>query len=104
MRDGSCRASGCREQLYVVEWYKANDMSQYNTGLTATLDDTAMRFFCAPIYISLSTSPASPSHPSWPPTAVCDLLRICLNGLEHIYHDRELHPGAVGMAEVYLDC
>jgi hypothetical protein len=34
--------------------------------------------------------------------AVCDLLRICLNGLEHIYHDRELHPTAVGVAELYL--
>jgi hypothetical protein len=40
----------------------------------------------------------------WLLTAVCDLLRICLNGLEHIYRDRELHPAAVGVAELYLKC
>jgi hypothetical protein len=49
MRDGSCRLSGCREQLQVahvvpqseLDWWRANDMSRYNTGSSATLDDTA---------------------------------------------------------------
>jgi hypothetical protein len=56
MRDGSCRVSGCREQLYVVDWYKANDMSQYNTGPTATLDDTAHALLlCADLHIAFDT-------------------------------------------------
>jgi hypothetical protein len=44
MRDGSCR---------VVDWYKANDMSQYNTSPTATLDDTAYALLlCANLHIA----------------------------------------------------
>jgi hypothetical protein len=46
-------SNGCREQLYVADWYKANDMSQYNTGPTATLDDTAHALLlCAILHIA----------------------------------------------------
>tara|TARA_R110002003_G_scaffold2492_2_gene24398 strand:- start:2710 stop:3057 length:348 start_codon:yes stop_codon:yes gene_type:complete len=47
MRDGSCRVSGCREQVqaaHVVDSWKrttAIDMSRYNTGSAATPDDKA---------------------------------------------------------------
>jgi hypothetical protein len=37
----------------VFDWYKANDMSQYNTGLKTALDDTAYApLLCADLHIA----------------------------------------------------
>jgi hypothetical protein len=112
MRDGSCRLSGCREQLQVahvvpqteLDWWKANDMSRYNTGSTATLDDTANTLLLrADLHIAFE----KPRIAFVPKLAIDGSMRLVAHlleyspELEHLYHNRELHPTAVGVDMLY---
>jgi hypothetical protein len=112
MRDGSCRLSGCREQLQVahvvpqseVDWWRANDMSRYNIGTTATLDDTANALLLrADLHIAFDKP-----RVAFVPKPVTDgSMRLVAHlleyspELEHLYHNRELHPAAVGIEMLY---
>ncbi|KAF2820871.1 hypothetical protein CC86DRAFT_374153 [Ophiobolus disseminans] len=112
LRDGSCRLSGCREQLQVahvvpqseLDWWKENDMSRYNTGSTATLDDTANALLLrADLHIAFD----KPRVALVPKPAADDSMRLVAHLLEyspeigHLYHNRELHPTAVGVDMLY---
>jgi hypothetical protein len=112
MRDGSCRLSGCREQLQVahvvpqseLDWWKENDMSRYNTGSTATLDDTANALLLrADLYIAFDKLRVA----FVPKPATDGSMRLVAHlleyspELEHLYHNRELHPTAVGVDMLY---
>jgi hypothetical protein len=112
MRDGSCRLGGCREQLQVahvvlqsvLDWWRENDMSRYNTGSTATLDDTAnVLLLRADLHIAfdkpcvaLVLKPATDGSTR----LVAHLLEYSPE-LEHLYHNRELHSTAVGVDMLY---
>ncbi|KAE8822121.1 hypothetical protein PTNB85_10510 [Pyrenophora teres f. teres] len=107
MRDGSCRLSGCREQLQVAHivpqselgWWKENDMSRYNTGSTATLDDAANALL---LRADLHIVPKPTTDPTTDGSMrlVAHLLEYSPE-LEHLYHNRELYPTAVGMDMLY---
>jgi hypothetical protein len=100
--------SSCRLRTSCLNWRsiggrrtKCHDTTRaQQPGLTTR----PTRSSCAPIYISLSTSLALLSCPSRLPTAVCNWLRNCLNKsteLEHLHHNRELHPTSVGVDMLY---
>jgi hypothetical protein len=112
LRDGSCRLSGCREQLQVahvvpqseVDWWRANDMSRYNTGSAATLDDTANALLLrADLHIAFD----KPRIALVPKPATNGSMRLVAHlleyspELEHLYHNRELHTSAVGVDMLY---
>jgi hypothetical protein len=112
VRDGSCRLSGCREQLQVahvvpqseLDWWKANDMSRYNTGSTATVDDTANALLLrADLHIAFD----KPRIAIVPKPASNGGMRLVAHllehspELEHLYHNRELHTTAVGVEMLY---
>jgi hypothetical protein len=112
MRDGSCRLSGCREQLQVahvvpqseLDWWRANDMSRYNTGTTATLDDTANALLLrADLHIAFD----KPRIAFVPKPVTDGGMRLVAHlleyspELEHLYHNREVHPTAVGVDMLY---
>ncbi|KAF2023443.1 hypothetical protein EK21DRAFT_80903 [Setomelanomma holmii] len=112
MRDGSCRLSACREQLQVahvvpqseLDWWKENDMSRYNTGSTATLDDTPNALLLrADLHIAFD----KPRVALVPKPATDGNMRLVAHlleyspELEHLYHNRELHPTAVGVDMLY---
>ncbi|KAF2623331.1 hypothetical protein BU25DRAFT_414346 [Macroventuria anomochaeta] len=112
MRDGSCRLSDCREQQQVAHvvpqselgWWRANGMSRYNTGLTATLDDMANALLLrADLHIAFDT----PRLAFVPKPATNGSMRLVAHVLgsspefELLYHNRELHPTAVGVDMLY---
>jgi hypothetical protein len=82
-------------------------MSRYNTGPTATLDDTANALLLrANLHITLDKR-----RVAFAPRLVADgsmqlvaHLLECSHELEHLYHNRELHSTVVGVAEFYLGC
>jgi hypothetical protein len=113
VRDGSCRMSGCREELQVVhvvpqaelDWWKGNDMSRYNLGPADTLDDTANALLLrADLHIAFDKS-----RFTFVPKPACDGngVRLVVHLLEpsaefeHLYHNRELHASAVGIEMLY---
>jgi hypothetical protein len=112
IRDGSCRLSGCREQLQVahvvpqseLDWWRANDMSRYNTGSAATLDDTANALL---LRADLHMAFDKPRIAFVPKPATDGSMRLVAHLLEHspelkhLYHNRELHPTAVGVDMLY---
>ncbi|KAF1828445.1 hypothetical protein BDW02DRAFT_652052 [Decorospora gaudefroyi] len=113
MRDGSCRLSGCREQLQVahvvpqaeLDWWRANEMSRYNTGSTSTLDDTANAVLLrADLHIAFDKPRIAfvpkPAGDGGDMRLVAHLLEYSPE-LEHLYHNRELHPTAVGVDMLY---
>ncbi|KAK4978309.1 hypothetical protein LTR28_006308 [Elasticomyces elasticus] len=113
VRDGSCRMSGCREELQVahvvpqaeLDWWKGNDMSRYNLGPADTLDDTANALLLrADLHIAFD----KPRF-TFVPKPACDGsgMRLVVHllepsaELEHLYHNRELHASAVGIEMLY---
>jgi hypothetical protein len=112
IRDGSCRISGCREQLQVahvvpqseLDWWKENDMSRYKTGSTATLDDTANALL---LRVDLHIAFDKPRVALVPKPAADGSMRLVAHLLEYspeleqLYHNRELHPTAVGVDMLY---
>lgn len=113
MRDGSCRLSGCREQLQVahvvpqaeLDWWRANEMSRYNTGSTSTPDDTANALLLrADLHIAFDKPRIAfvpkPTGDGGGMRLVAHLLEYSPE-LEHLYHNRELHPTAVGVDMLY---
>jgi len=112
IRDRSCRLSGCRDELQVahlvpdaeLDWWEANGMSRYNTGSAATLDDTANALLLrADLHITFD----SPSVVFVPKPATDGSMRLVAHALEHspelehLYHNHELHPTAVGINMLY---
>jgi hypothetical protein len=105
------QTTGYHKQLQVahvvplseLDWWKANYMSRYNTGSTATLDDTANALILrADLHIAFD----KPRVAFVPRLAIDSSMRIVAHllerpELEHLYHDHELHPSAVGVAMLY---
>jgi hypothetical protein len=118
LRDGSCRLSGCREQVQVAhvvpqserDWWLTNDMSRYNTGSAASLDDAANALLLrADLHIAFD-KPCIAFYPK--PAADADAaadteMRLVAHvlepslELEHLYHNRELHSTVVGVDMLY---
>jgi len=112
MRDGSCRLSGCREELQVAHvvpqseygWWKANDMARYNKGSSTTLDNAANALLLrADLHIAFDR----PRVALVPKPAADGSMRLVAHLLEyspefeHLYHNRELHPAAIGVDMLY---
>ncbi|KAF1923044.1 uncharacterized protein M421DRAFT_104714 [Didymella exigua CBS 183.55] len=112
MRESWCHLSGCCEQQQVAHvvpqselgWWRAKGMSRYNTGVTATLDDMANAFLlCADLHIAFD----APRLAFVPKPATNGSMRLVAHvlgsspELELLYHNRELHPTAVGADILY---
>lgn len=112
MRERSCRLSGCREGLQVahvvpqseVDWGQANGMSLYNISESNTLDDVSNALLLrADLHLAFDRS-----HIALVPKPATDgSMRLvahlldCSPELEHLHHNRELHPTAVSVDMLY---
>ncbi|KAF2123570.1 hypothetical protein P153DRAFT_371550 [Dothidotthia symphoricarpi CBS 119687] len=108
VRDGTCRMSGCREEAQVShvvpaaeeDWWKGNYMAQYGLGTSAaTPQNTANALLLrADLHLAFD----KPRFAFVPKPAGDNSMRIVTHLLEpsaelqHLYHNRELHPSAVG--------
>jgi hypothetical protein len=87
-----------------LDWWKENDMSRYNTGSTTTLDDTANALLLrADLHIAFDKLCVA----LVPKPATDGSMRLVAHPLEYspeleqLYHNRELHPTAVGVDMLY---
>ncbi|KNG46892.1 hypothetical protein DDE82_009028 [Stemphylium lycopersici] len=87
-----------------LDWWKANGMSRYNTGSTASLDDMANALL---LPTDLQIAFDKPRIALVPKPATDGSMRLVAHllenspELEHLYHNRELHPTAVGVDMLY---
>ncbi|KAB2100127.1 hypothetical protein AG0111_0g11654 [Alternaria gaisen] len=108
LRDATCRISGCQEGLQVahivpqaeLDWWMANSISPYNRSLTNSIDDTGNAMLLrADLHIAFD-KPRFVFVPK--PSGDNGVMRLVLHllepsaELEHLYHNRELHPSDVG--------
>ncbi|KAH8714825.1 hypothetical protein GQ44DRAFT_762634 [Phaeosphaeriaceae sp. PMI808] len=105
IRDGSCRISGCQEELQVahvvpraeLDWWKGNNMSRYNLCLADTIDDTKNALLLrADLHIAFDKPACDGSG-----MRLFFHLLTTSPGYEHFYHNRELHTSAIGVEMLY---
>ncbi|XPS81862.1 hypothetical protein M3J09_013787 [Ascochyta lentis] len=110
--EGSCRLTGCREHPQVARvvplsellWWRANNMSRYNTSDEANIHDTANALLLrADLHIAFDRrrlvfvpKPAADGN-------ICLVAHVLCSSpeFELLYHNRELHPNVVSADMLY---
>ncbi|EFQ92330.1 hypothetical protein PTT_10599 [Pyrenophora teres f. teres 0-1] len=109
----SCRLSGNLEGVQVAHivpqaelaWWRTNDMSVYNTSETPLLNDKANALLLrADLHVAFIKRHIvfvpKPASDSGDMRLVAHIWE-CSPELEHLYHNRELYPMAVGVEMLY---